>query len=78
MIKFSDELVLKKQDRVKKSGTVTVVNFGPKIRTVPLKGGQLVSMRLSVPLMPLLVDSRHRSFTMMIWCYNRAERKCSQ
>ena len=38
-IKFSDKLVLKKQDRVKKSGMVA--NFGPKIRTVPLKAGQL-------------------------------------
>ena len=77
MITFSDEFnSVKKQDRVEKSGIVA--NFGPKIRTVPLKGGQLVSMRLSIPLMPLQVDSRHGSFTMMIWCYNGAERKCSQ
>ena len=48
MVKFSDKLVpktgKKKWDRENKSGTAA--NFGPKIGTVPLKAGQLVSMLL--------------------------------
>ena len=49
MIKFSDKLVPKKP--VKESGTEriksgTAANFRPKIGTVPLKAGQLVSMQL--------------------------------
>ena len=49
MIKFSDKLVPKTS---KKSGTERVksgteASFGPKIGTVPLKAGQLVSMTLS-------------------------------
>ena len=49
MIEFSDKFIISAQktsrkmwDR-EKSGTTA--NFGPKIRTVPLKAGQLVSMR---------------------------------
>ena len=46
MIKFSDKVVPK---NLQKSGTERIksrraANFGPKIGTVPLKVGQLVSM----------------------------------